>query len=387
MNFRARIPLSAPHLEGHEAAAIAAALATNWIAPIGPEVDRFEEEFAASQGAGTALATTSGTAALHLALRVLGVKAGDEVLVSTLTFCASVNPILYLGATPVFVDSEADSWNMDPGLLADELARRARAGRLPTAVIVVHLYGQIANISAIKAACDRWEIPLVEDAAEALGAETRDSNPPQCAGAIGTIGIFSFDGSKVITTSMGGMLVSSDASLVSHARKLARQAREPFAHYEHEEMGYNYRMSNLLAALGRAQLTVLPDRVAARQRVFRTYERELSGLEGVTLQPEVSWGVHARWLTCILLKTPRGAVSPERLRLRLLERGIEARRLWKPMHLQPVYRRLGCPTIGGEVSDRLFRDGLCLPSSSSLHEAEVAEVCSAIREFVADEVR
>jgi dTDP-4-amino-4,6-dideoxygalactose transaminase len=382
-NPRARIPLSVPHLAGTEQQALAAALASNWIAAIGPDVDAFEEEFAVRHGGGAALATVSGTAAIHLALRILGVGPGDEVLVSTLTFCASANPILYLGATPVLVDSEARSWNLDPSLLEEELARRARAGRLPKAVVAVHLYGQIADIGRIAEACLRHGVPLVEDAAEALGATTAGDGRPRHAGTLGTIGIFSFDGSKVITTSMGGMLLSSRPELVAHARKLARQAREPVAHYEHEELGYNYRMSNLLAAVGRSQLAVLDERVRQRRRVFAWYEEALAGARGITLQPEAPWGTHARWLTCVLLDTAAGACPPEELRARLLARGIESRRLWKPMHRQPLYRRIGAPIVGGAVADALFRDGLCLPSSSSLTHDEVLEVAGALREEAA----
>lgn len=381
-NNRHRIPLSAPHLAGDEIRAIAAAMETNWIASVGPDVDLFEEEFAASLGSAAALATTSGTAALHLALRVLGVGPGDEVLVSTLTFCASVNPILYLGATPVFVDSESRSWNVDPALLEEELDRRGRSGRLPAAVVVVHLYGQLADMDPILAACERWGVPIVEDAAESLGATTRGAGAPRSAGALATLGIFSFDGSKVITTSMGGMLVSNRPEFVARARKLARQAREPVAHYEHEEMGYNYRLSNLLAAVGRAQLRVLPARVSARREVFAGYAHELAGVPGLNLQPEAPWGLHARWLTCVTLDPESSSAGPETIRSLLSARGIETRPLWKPMHQQPVYVRAGFRVIGGAVADGLFRSGLCLPSSSSLSGSDVREVAGAIREIV-----
>lgn len=372
------IPLSTPHLEGSELEALARALSSNWIAPVGPEVDAFEEEFASTLGVPHALATTSGTAALHLALRVLGVGPGDDVLVSTLTFCASVNPILYQGARPVLVDSEPRSWNMDPALLAEELERRGREGRLPAAVVVVHLYGQVADMDPILEACRRWEVPLVEDAAEGLGAihHGRDgiSRP---AGSTGDMAIFSFDGSKMITTSMGGMLVSRDGDRMAHARKLARQAREPVPHYEHTEVGYNYRMSNLLAAVGRVQLSVLPRRVEARRQVFEGYRKYLDGAEGITLQAEAGWGTHARWLTCIQIDADRAGSDPEGLRLRLRSRGIESRPVWKPMHLQPVYR--GHPSVGGRVARELFEGGLCLPSSSTLTAREVARVCAALR--------
>lgn len=375
---RLAIPLSAPHLAGGELEALARALESNWIAPIGPEVDAFEEEFAQVLGIPHALATTSGTAALHLALRVLGVGPGDDVLVSTLTFCASVNPILYLGARPVFVDSEPRSWNMDPGLLVDELERRGRAGTLPAAVVVVHLFGQVADMDPIVAACRRWGVPVVEDAAEGLGAVHRGVAGERPAGTLGDLAIFSFDGSKIITTSMGGMLVSRDGPRVSHARKLARQAREPVPHYEHTEVGYNYRMSNLLAAVGRVQLEALPHRVEARRSVFARYRQALQGAPGITLQEEAPWGLHARWLTCIQVDPTAAGEDRSGVSDRLREAGIETRPVWKPMHLQPVYQ--GLPAVGGDVARRLFETGLCLPSSSTLTEAEIARVCSTLLE-------
>ncbi len=380
---RAAIPLSVPHLTGAELDAVARAVATNWIAPIGPEVDAFEVEFAKSVGAAHALATTSGTAAIHLGLRVLGIGPGDEVLVSTLTFCASVNPVLYLGATPIFVDSEATSWNMDAAILVDELDRRGRAGRLPAAVVVVHLFGQVADMAPIEAACRRWGVPILEDAAEALGATHGSGTLVRQAGTIGEVGAFSFDGSKVITTSMGGMLVSDRREWIDHARKLARQAREPVAHYEHTEIGYNYRMSNLLAAFGRVQLSALPERVEARRRVFDGYREQLAGLSGVELQGEAPWGRHARWLSCILVNPAVAGTTREGVRQRLLAEGIESRPVWKPMHLQPVYRERGLACLGGAVAERLFEHGLCLPSSSSLDESDIARVCDVIRAEVA----
>jgi dTDP-4-amino-4,6-dideoxygalactose transaminase len=377
---RLPIPLSVPHLGGGELDALREAIETNWIASVGPQVDLFEEEFAAAVGAGHALATTSGTAALHLALRVLGVGPGDEVLVSTLTFCASVNPILYLGARPVLVDSERATWNMDPERLAQALDRRGREGRLPAAVVVVHVYGQLADLEPIVRACRTWGVPLVEDAAEALGARIRMADgETRSAGTVGDVGIFSFDGSKIITTSMGGMLVSDRPELVAHARKLARQAREPVPHYEHVEVGYNYRMSNLLAAFGRVQLGVLPDRVAARRSVHDRYRRLLDGIPGLEFQPDANRSHHARWLTCILLDPERTGTEPEPLRLHLRAHGIESRSVWKPMHLQPVYVELGLESIGGEVAEELYRRGLCLPSSSSLTDEEIGAVAATIR--------
>lgn len=382
---RASIPLSAPHQTGKEIEALARVVETNWLASVGPEVTAFEEEAAAALGAAAALATGSGTAAIHLALRVLGVKPGDEVFVSTLTFCASVNPILYLGAVPVFVDSEERSWNMDPDLLAEELDRRGRAGRLPAAVIVVHLYGQLADMTRILEACDRWSVPVVEDAAETLGATMRDSG--RAAGTLGRLGIFSFDGSKMITTSVGGLLVSDRPELITHARKLARQAREPVEHYEHTEMGYNYRMSNVLAALGRVQLPALRERVLARRAVFAAYRERLGDLPGIGFQPEAPWGTHVRWLSCLLVDRAAAGVDRSGLILALREVGIESRPVWKPMHQQPVYREMRLASLGGAVADRLFADGICLPSSSSLTIEEIERVCAVIRSAVLGEAK
>ena len=264
-----RIYLSPPHMSGLEQQYVAETFVSNWIAPLGPQVDAFEREFAAAVGAPYALALSSGTAALHLALLLAGVGRDDEVFVSSLTFSASANPIVYLGGRPVFVDSEPRSWNMDPALLSEALDRRAQVGRLPKAVILVHLYGQSADIAPIEDACERHGITLIEDAAEALGATYRDRAP----GSFGWAGIYSFNGNKIITTSGGGMLVSSDKTMIDHARKLSTQAREPAPHYQHEEIGYNYRLSNVLAAIGRGQLQALPDRVAARRRNFDYYCR------------------------------------------------------------------------------------------------------------------
>lgn len=380
---RMPIPLSAPHQTGTEIEALTRVIESNWLASVGPEVTAFESEFATAVKIASALATGSGTAALHLALRVLGVTRGDEVLVSTLTFCASVNPILYLGATPVFIDSEDASWNLDPALLAEELDRRGREGQLPAAVVVVHLYGQLANMRPILEACGRWGVPIVEDAAEALGATTRIAGEsPRAAGTLGALGIYSFDGSKMITTSVGGMLVSDRTDLVEHARKLARQAREPVEHYEHTEVGYNYRLSNILAALGRAQLPALPSRVAARREVFRAYADRLAELPGISLQPEASWGVHARWLTCILVDPAQSGIGRNELQLAIRTGGVECRPVWKPMHQQPVYQAMGLRSVGGAVADDLFARGLCLPSSSSLTIEEIDRICDLIRDAV-----
>ena len=355
-----RIYLSPPHISGRERAYLQQALDSNWIAPLGPHVDAFEEEFAAALGAGRALALSSGTAALHLALAHLGIGPGDEVLVSSLTFVASANPVRYLGGRPTFIDSESASWNMDPGLLEETLRRRAAAGRLPKAVVVVHLYGQSANLDPILAACRRYGVPVVEDAAEALGATYNGRAP----GSLGRAGIFSFNGNKIITTSGGGMLVSDDRELLVHARKLATQARDPAPHYQHSELGYNYRLSNLLAAVGRAQLEVLPARVRATRRNFDRYCDALGQLPGIDFMPEAPWGRHSRWLTVITVDPAAFGADRERLRQALEAANIEARPVWKPMHLQPLFADCAC--VGGRVAETIFQTGLCLPSGSNL---------------------
>jgi pyridoxal phosphate-dependent aminotransferase EpsN len=361
-------------MSGREQVLAAEAFASNWIAPLGPFVTRFEEEFAAKVGARHALAVSSGTAALHLAFMELGLGRGDEVLTSTFTFAATVNPLLYLGARPVFVDSDRESWNMDPGLLAEALHKRARAGRLPAAVAVVHLYGQTADLTPIVEACARYGIPLVEDAAEALGASYGGRSP----GVFGTAGIFSFNGNKIITTSGGGMLVSDDGLLIEHARKVATQARDVAPHYEHSEVGYNYRLSNILAAVGVGQLEVLEERVAARRRNFDFYQAALADVPGIEFMPEASWGKHSRWLTCITIDADALGATPEMLRQVMELRGIEARPLWKPMHMQPVFERYD--RVGGAVAEELFRTGLCLPSGSNLSTAELERVVEAVHD-------
>jgi pyridoxal phosphate-dependent aminotransferase EpsN len=305
------------------------------------------------------------------------VGAGDEVLVSDLTFSASVNPILYLGARPVFIDSERTSWNMDPALLAEALEARARRDRLPAAVIAVHLYGQSADLDPIVAACAQYEVPLVEDAAEALGATYHGRSP----GTLGRVGIFSFNGNKIITTSGGGMLVSEDEALVAHARKLATQARDPAPHYEHSEIGYNYRLSNVLAGIGRGQLRVLEERVAARRRNFDFYREALGDLPGLKFMPEAPWGRHTRWLTCLTIDPRQFGSDRERIRLALEAQNIEARPVWKPMHLQPVFAAF--ESVGGEVAADLFARGLCLPSGSNLARADLARVVEVVRRVAA----
>jgi dTDP-4-amino-4,6-dideoxygalactose transaminase len=362
-------------MSGRELQLVQEAFASNWIAPLGPQVDAFEREFAEVVGAPHALALSSGTAALHLALHLAGVSRGDEVLVSTLTFAASVNPIVYLDARPTFIDSERISWNMDPALLAETLEARSRSGSLPAAVVLVHLYGQSADVHPIRTTCERYRVPLVEDAAEALGATYGERSP----GTFGHSGIFSFNGNKIITTSGGGMLVSPDGDLIAHARKLATQARERAPHYEHTEIGYNYRMSNILAAIGRGQLDVLQARVVARRRNFEYYVQVLADLPGIRFMPEAPWGRATRWLTCILVDPGPFGADRDEIRLALEREDIEARPLWKPMHLQPVFRAAGCEAVGGAVAEALFERGLCLPSGSNLTEADLARVAAVIR--------
>lgn len=301
----------------------------------------------------------------------------------SLTFCASANPAFYVGARPTFVDSEPGSWTVDPALLANALEDRCRDGRPPAAVVVVHLYGQCADLRPILQACRRWGVPLVEDAAEAAGSLALDaSGTPVPAGSLGDLGILSFDGSKMITTSMGGALLSNNRTWIDRARKLARQAREPVPHYEHREIGHNYRMSNLLAAVGRSQLKQLEAHVKGRRQVHQWYREELQGLSGLTFQPEATWGRHSRWLTALTLRPAPDRPAPAETCHALRARGVEARRSWKPLHLQPVYRDHGCQVIGGRVSERIFHEGLCLPSSPSLTRSDVTEISTRLKDVL-----
>lgn len=371
-----RIYLSPPELAGDEEAAVLSAMRSGWIAPLGPDVDAFEAEFAQRVGSPHAIALSSGTAALHLALLGAGLGAGDYVAVSSFTFAASVNPILYTGAIPVLIDSERSSWNMDPGLLEDALIEGERRGRQLRAIVLVHLYGQPADIDAIQSIADRYGVTVIEDAAEALGAAYNGAAP----GTFGRAGIFSFNGNKIITTSGGGMLVTRDRLLAEHARKLATQAREPAPHYEHVEVGYNYRLSNLLAAVGRVQLRDLERRVLARRAIFERYAAMLAPLPGFALMPEASWATHSRWLTCITIDPVASGTDRDTVRMLLERHGIESRPLWKPMHLQPVFR--DAPRYDAGVSTALFRHGLCLPSGSGLSAADLSEVGDLIRSVI-----
>ncbi len=376
-----RIWLSSPHLGEEETAFVEDAFRSNWIAPLGPHVDGFESELAAHVGIGHAAALSSGTAAIHLALILLGVKPGDTVFCSSLTFVGSCNPILYCGARPVFIDSEPASWNMSPAALERAFDWAQRKGRLPRCVIVVNLYGQSADMDTLLPLCERYGVPVLEDAAESLGARYQR----RASGTFGRIGVYSFNGNKIITTSGGGMLVADNLALMNRARKLATQAREPAPHYEHVEVGFNYRMSNVLAGIGRGQLRVLDDRVAQRRSVFARYQQALSDLPQLQWMPEPAGSHSTRWLTCLTLQGPR-ANRKRDLVLKGLERhSIEARPVWKPMHLQPLFA--GAPYFphedGNDVAAALFDAGVCLPSGSNLTDAQIDHVIAHLRRALA----
>jgi dTDP-4-amino-4,6-dideoxygalactose transaminase len=372
-----RIWLSSPHLGEEETAFVEEAFRTNWIAPLGPHVDGFERELAAHVGADHAAALSSGTAALHLGLLLLGVQPGDTVFCSSLTFVGSCNPILYCGARPVFIDSEPGSWNMSPQALERAFAWAQRENRLPRCVVIVNLYGQSADMDALLPMCERYGVPVLEDAAESLGATYKG----RASGTFGRVGVYSFNGNKIITTSGGGMLVSDDADLVARARKLATQAREPAPHYEHVEVGFNYRMSNVLAGIGRGQLRVLDQRVQRRREICDIYRQALADAPDVQWMPEPEGMRSTRWLSCLLLQGDDAARRRDHV-LRSLERhSIEARPVWKPMHLQPLFQ--GAPYFphaqDDDVSARLFAAGLCLPSGSNLADDQLDRVIDHLR--------
>jgi dTDP-4-amino-4,6-dideoxygalactose transaminase len=369
---RKRTFLSPPHMGDQELEFVKEAFASNYIAPVGPQVDAFEKEFCAKTGARYAAAVSSGTAALHLALKLIGVGPGDEVMTSTLTFIGSASPITYLGAKPVFVDCDQESWNLNPILLTKELRKRASHNNLPKAVVLVHLYGQCADIEPILEACNRYGVILIEDAAEALGA----SYQGRYAGTFGKTGIFSFNGNKIITTSGGGILVSDDEAFIKQARFLATQARDPAPHYEHSQIGYNYRMSNILAAIGRGQLKVLADRVVEKRKIFAYYKNILSDVPGIEFMPETNYGRCTRWLTCLTIDPAKFGADRETVRLALETENIEARPVWKPMHMQRVFKEY--ERIGGEVAEDLFERGLCLPSGTEMNEEDMDRIISVI---------
>lgn len=370
-----RIYLSAPHMGGQELELVREAFATNWLSSVGPHIDAFEREFEAVVGA-PACALSSGTAALHLALRSLDVGPGDEVLCPTLTFVASVNPIVYAGARPVFLDSDRASWNLDPGVLEDALKAKAAAGRVPKALIVVHLYGQSADLDPILELAARYGVKVIEDAAEALGTHYRGEQ----VGSRGDVGIFSFNGNKIITTTAGGMLTSRNADLVRKAKHWATQARDPGIAYEHSELGYNYRMSNVLAGIGRGQLRVLEDRVQRRRCIAFRYRDQLADVGGLSLMPQADYGRHTNWLSVFLTDERALGTTRDALIEGLSSENIESRPVWKPMHLQPLYQ--DSERFGGEVAADLFRRGICLPSSSFMDERLQGRVIDGIRRRV-----
>jgi pyridoxal phosphate-dependent aminotransferase EpsN len=367
-----RIYLSVPHMGGREEQYVHEAFASNWLSTVGPNLEAFERAFEARIGL-PSVALASGTSAVHLGLRLLGVGPGDEVLVPTLTFVASVNPIRYLGATPVLVDSDPATWMIDPGLVAETLARKAAAGKLPKAVMPVHLYGQSADMDPILEACARFDVPVVEDAAEALG--TLYKGKP--AGSMGAVTAFSFNGNKIITTTGGGMLSSPRKDWVEKVRFWSQQARDPGVAYEHTELGYNYRMSNVLAGIGRGQLEVLGERVEQRRAVAFRYRDAFADLPGMTFMPQAPYGLHTNWLSCFLVDAGRFGATRDDVIRALQARNIESRPLWKPMHLQPLYA--SAERVGGAVAEALFREGLCLPSSSSLAREDQDLVISIVR--------
>ena len=374
-----RLFLSPPHLGGLEQTRVAEAFASNYIAPLGPQVEAFEAAFAALTGIPHCLAVTSGTAAMHLALHCLGVGPGDIVLASSLTFVGSVSPARQLGADVAFVDSNATDWNMDPDRLREALAALASEGRRVKAVIPTDLYGQCANYQRILDVCSPYGVPVVADSAEAMGARYGHREQDCHAGAFPGLkaSIFSFNGNKIITTSGGGMLASHDAEFIKRACKLSQQAREPAPYYEHAELGYNYRLSNILAAIGLGQLDVLEARVAQKRRVFRWYTQALGGVPGLSFMPEATTGKSNRWLTVLLVDKATFGADPETLRLALEAQDIESRPLWKPMHLQPVFA--GCRMFGGAVCENLFLRGLCLPSGTAMTREDVERVVAVIR--------
>jgi dTDP-4-amino-4,6-dideoxygalactose transaminase len=373
-----RVYLSPPHMNAREREFLLAAFDSNWIAPIGPDLNAFEQELADKVGVAHSAGVSSGTAGLHLALQLLGVGAGDEVFVSTFTFAASVNPVRYQGATPVLIDSDRTTWNMDPNLLEEALKERAEKGTLPKAVIVVDLYGQSADYDAIIPLCRSYGVPVVEDAAEALGATFQGRQ----AGSFGDIGIFSFNGNKIITTSGGGMFVSDNEHWVERARHLATQARENTAHYEHAEVGYNYRLSNLLAALGRGQLHDLDNKVDKKRAIFEAYRERLGDFPGIAFMPQDPRGRSNCWLSCLTIDPSVAGLNRENVRLALEEENIESRALWKPMHMQPVFTSF--PSVGGRVARDLFETGLCLPSGTSLSSTDFERTVAVVEALLRD---
>jgi len=371
-----RILLSIPHMGGRELDLVREAFATNWLSTVGPHINAFEEEFSTRIGL-PSVALASGTAAVHLGLRLLGVGPGDEVFCQSLTFVGGVNPITLLGARPVFVDSDRESWNIDPMLLASTLRARAAQNRLPKAVLVVHLYGQSADMDPILECCARYDVLVLEDAAEAVGTQYKGKP----AGSLGQVGVYSFNGNKIITTTGGGMLVSPHKEWVDKARFWSTQARDPGLAYHHTDTGYNYRMSNVLAAIGRGQLLVLDERVRRRRQIAFRYRDAFADLSGISLMPQASFGLHTNWLSCFLVDEGRFGATRDELIRALDQADVESRPVWKPMHMQPLFA--SCERVGGEVAEELFRCGICLPSSSNMTDEEQDHVIETVRSCAA----
>ncbi len=375
-----RIYLSPPHMSGNEKHYINEAFESNWIAPLGPNVDDFEKEIASYVGVSEAVAVSSGTAAIHLALSLLDVTKGDKVFCSSLTFVASANPIIYQGAEPVFIDSEPETWNMSPKALEKAFQDAFLEGKLPKAVIVVNLYGQSAKMDELLLICNQYNVPMIEDAAESLGSSYKE----KVSGTFGRFGVFSFNGNKIITTSGGGMLVSNDSEAMKKARFLATQARDPAPYYQHSEIGFNYRMSNILAGIGRAQLRVLDNRVETRRRIFERYYQELAHIPGIYFMPELENTKTNRWLTTLTIHEEEVGISVKNL-LDLMEKeNIEARHVWKPLHLQPLFETATYypHDENNHVAEKLFQTGICLPSGSSMTEEEQMRVINCLKKAI-----
>ncbi|WP_241138555.1 aminotransferase class I/II-fold pyridoxal phosphate-dependent enzyme [Bacillus mycoides] len=380
VQHKKRIYLSSPHMSRNEQKYIQNAFDTNWIAPLGPNVDGFERELASFVGVKGGAAVSSGTAAIHLALRLLDVQKGDTVFCSSFTFVASANPIVYLGAEPVFIDSEPETWNMSPDALAHAFYEANKVGKLPKAIILVHLYGQSAKLDEILSLCNQYNVPIVEDAAESLGSTYKG----KASGTFGRFGVYSFNGNKIITTSGGGMLVSNDVEALERARFLATQAKDPAPHYEHSEIGYNYRMSNILAGIGRGQLEVLEDRVRARRFIYKRYYEALSHMPGFYFMPELENTRSNRWLTTLTIDEKESGISIGKLLRTLAEENIEARPMWKPLHMQPLFKekKYYPHSKNEDVSQYLFQSGICLPSGSNMLAEDQQRVIQGILKAV-----
>lgn len=372
-----RIYLASPHMGGMEQEFVKEAFDTNWVAPLGPNVNNFEKEIAEYVGAKDAAALVSGTSAIHLALKAIGIKKGDRVFCTSLTFAASCNPIMYENGEPVFIDSEPESWNMSPVALEKAFIKAKEENKMPIAVIVVHLYGQSADMDKIMEICNRYNTPIIEDAAESLGATYRGKQ----TGTFGRFGVFSFNGNKIITTSGGGMLVSDDEEKIAKARFWSTQARDNARHYEHTELGYNYRMSNITAGIGRGQLRVLNERIAQKKRIFERYTEAFNSIKDIVMMPICEYGEPNYWLSCMTLKEESKVKSLDII-LALEEKNIESRPIWKPMHMQPYYSEFEFFNHNEDeisVAEDIFNRGVCLPSDTKMTEEEIDKVINIIK--------